>query len=59
MKPLWHQQFWPWFLIALPTFVVIASFVTLAIALNHPDPEVPHAPPKHGLIPLSRSSSWK
>ncbi len=27
----WYKQFWPWFLIALPASVVVASFVTLGI----------------------------
>jgi len=35
-KP-WFRQFWPWFLIALPGSVVIASFVTLYIANRHAD----------------------
>lgn len=56
MKTAWYRQFWPWVLIALPSSVVIASFVTLAIILEHPDPEVKNAPQKHGLIPLNRSS---
>ena len=30
VKP-WYKQFWPWFLIALPATVVVASFVTLGI----------------------------
>lgn len=30
-KP-WYQQFWPWFLIALPASVVVASIVTAIIA---------------------------
>jgi uncharacterized protein len=33
----WYRQFWPWFLIALPGAVVIASFLTLAIAINRSD----------------------
>ena len=33
----WHKQFWPWFIIALPTAAVIASFVSLWLALSHPD----------------------
>lgn len=33
----WYQQFWPWFLIALPGSVVIAAFATLAIAIKHSD----------------------
>ncbi|MFT7320700.1 FixH family protein, partial [Congregibacter sp.] len=28
----WYQQFWPWFLIALPGSVVIAGLSTLYIA---------------------------
>jgi hypothetical protein len=34
----WYRQFWPWFIIALPTTAVIASFATLFIAVtNAPD----------------------
>lgn len=33
----WFRQFWPWFLIALPGAVVIASFYTLYLAINHSD----------------------
>ena len=33
----WYRQFWPWFIIALPTAAVIASFVSLWLALSHPD----------------------
>lgn len=36
----WYRQFWPWFLIALPATVVIASFYTLYLAMTHPDPLV-------------------
>lgn len=36
----WYRQFWPWVLIGLPGSVVIASFVTLGIALKHPDSDV-------------------
>ncbi len=36
----WYKQFWPWFLIALPTAVVIASFVTLNIAIQNADSPV-------------------
>lgn len=32
-EPVWYRQFWPWFLIALPGTVVIASFITLYIAI--------------------------
>ena len=34
IKP-WYKQFWPWFLIALPLCVVIASFTTLVIFSNN------------------------
>ncbi|MDF1691698.1 MAG: FixH family protein [Zhongshania sp.] len=33
----WYRQFWPWFLIALPGTVVIASISTLVIAITHGD----------------------
>ena len=33
-KP-WFKQFWPWFLIALPSSAVIASFVTIGLAVTH------------------------
>jgi len=33
----WYKQFWPWFIIALPASAVIASFVTLWIAISNPD----------------------
>ena len=33
VEPAWYRQFWPWVLIALPGTVVIASFVTLYIAI--------------------------
>lgn len=33
----WYRQFWPWFVIALPTAVVIASIVTMIIAFTHKD----------------------
>jgi uncharacterized protein len=36
----WYRQFWPWFLIALPATVVIASFVTLWLAMQSPNPLV-------------------
>lgn len=36
----WYKQFWPWFIIALPASVVVASFVTLWLALSNPDPLV-------------------
>lgn len=33
----WYKQFWPWFLIILPLCAVVASFITLNIALTHSD----------------------
>ena len=33
----WYKQFWPWFLIILPTCVVIASITTLTIAIKNAD----------------------
>jgi hypothetical protein len=36
----WYRQFWPWFIIALPASVVVASFVTLWLAISNPDPLV-------------------
>ena len=33
----WYRQFWPWFIIALPASVVIASFFTLWLAISNPD----------------------
>jgi hypothetical protein len=30
----WFRQFWPWFIIALPSAAVIASFTTLWIAIG-------------------------
>lgn len=29
----WHKQFWPWFLIVLPGVAVIASLISLGIAI--------------------------
>lgn len=33
----WYTQFWPWFLIAVPAAGVVASFVTLYIAVRNAD----------------------
>lgn len=33
----WYRQFWPWFIIALPASAVIASFISLWLAISHPD----------------------
>ncbi|MEL0083369.1 MAG: FixH family protein [Gammaproteobacteria bacterium] len=40
LEPPWHRQFWPWFILSLLLSVVIASFITLSIALQDPDGEV-------------------
>jgi len=36
-NPPWYRQFWPWFIIALPTSAVIGSFVSLWLAVSNPD----------------------
>ena len=36
----WYRQFWPWFIIALPASAVIASMITLWLAVSNPDPLV-------------------
>ena len=33
----WYKQFWPWFLISLPLSVVIASIVTINLAIQTND----------------------
>jgi len=33
----WYRQFWPWFIIALPASAVIASFISLWLAISNPD----------------------
>lgn len=45
----WYRQFWPWFLIALPGAVVVASLITVYIAVTHQDPLVDGNYYKHGL----------
>ncbi|MEP0202128.1 MAG: FixH family protein [Halioglobus sp.] len=45
----WYQQFWPWFLIALPGSVVVAGFITLYIANKHSDDLVVDEYYKNGL----------
>ena len=37
IEPPWYRQFWPWFLLCLLMSVVIASLVTLNIAMSDPD----------------------
>ena len=36
----WMREPWPWIIIGMLSTVVIASFVTLWIAISHPDPNV-------------------
>ncbi|WP_339641906.1 FixH family protein [uncultured Porticoccus sp.] len=36
-SPPWYRQFWPWFLIALPGTVVVASLVMVYIAFSGAD----------------------
>jgi hypothetical protein len=31
----WYKQFWPWFLIALPGSVVMASMFTITLAVQN------------------------
>ena len=45
----WYKQFWPWFLIALPSAVVIASISTLIISVKHADTLVAKDYYKEGL----------
>ena len=33
----WYKQFWPWFLIFLPATAVVASIITLIIAIQNQD----------------------
>ena len=37
IHPPWYRQFWPWVLIAIPLLTVIASGITLWLALSRPD----------------------
>jgi hypothetical protein len=39
-EPAWYRQFWPWFLIALPSVAVVACFISLSIAMRHSDSSV-------------------
>jgi len=33
----WYRQLWPWLLILPPAAAVIGGFVTLYLAVSHPD----------------------
>lgn len=45
----WHRQFWPWFLLGLPAVVVVASLITVGIAVQHADDLVADDYYKEGL----------
>ncbi len=47
-KP-WHREFWPWFIVALLGMVVVASFITLGIAIHFDDSVVRDNYYKEGL----------
>lgn len=53
----WYKQFWPWFLIVLPTAAVIASFVTLYIAFKYADQPVHDDYVQHGLTVLHKNDA--
>lgn len=33
----WYRQFWPWFIIAIPSTAVIGGFFTLWLAITNPE----------------------
>jgi hypothetical protein len=33
----WYRQFWPWFIIAIPSTAVIGGMITLWLALTYPE----------------------
>jgi hypothetical protein len=35
-KP-WYREPWPWVIIAIPLMTVVASMITLWLAITHPD----------------------
>ncbi len=55
----WYKQFWPWFLIALPTAAVIASFISLDIAIKYADTPVQDDYVQHGLTVLHKTAIHK
>lgn len=52
-KP-WYKQFWPWFIIALPSSAVIAGIITVVIAFKNADSLVVDDYYKEGLAINSR-----
>jgi hypothetical protein len=57
-KP-WYKQFWPWFLISLPLSVVIASMVTINLAIESNDGLVSDDYYKEGLAIKKNADSAK
>lgn len=53
----WYKQFWPWFLISLPLSVVIASMVTINIAIQSNDGLVSDDYYKEGLAIRKNANS--
>jgi len=37
VRQSWYKQFWPWFLILLPASAVVASIITIMLAVNNAD----------------------
>lgn len=50
----WYKQFWPWFLIVLPTAVVVGCIVSIGIAFKYADVPVQDNYEKHGLTVLHK-----
>ena len=46
----WYRQHWPWFLLAGPAIVVLASFVTLWLAISSDDGVIADDYYKRGLL---------
>jgi hypothetical protein len=46
---VWYRQFWPWFIFGLPAVVVVASLVTVYIAVSHQDPVIDEEYYQHGM----------
>lgn len=49
-EPAWYRQFWPWFLIMLPATVVVASVITIYLAVSNADPIIKHNDQKLGPV---------
>jgi len=44
----WYRQFWPWFLVLLPSCAVVASFILLGTAIRYSDSPLHDTYSKHG-----------